>query len=41
ADAVEKLEAGACLIQVYSGMVYAGPGLIKDICKAVLETEKA
>lgn len=36
ADAVEKLEAGACLIQVYSGMVYRGPGLIREICEAIL-----
>jgi dihydroorotate dehydrogenase len=27
ADAVEKLRAGATLIQVYTGLVYAGPGL--------------
>jgi dihydroorotate dehydrogenase len=37
ADAVEKLKAGACLVQVYSGMVYRGPGLIREICEAVLE----
>lgn len=36
-DALEKLEAGAALVQVYSGMVYAGPGLVKDICKALLK----
>ena len=35
ADALEKLEAGAHLIQVYSGLVYAGPTLIKDINKAI------
>lgn len=34
--AVEKLTAGASLIQVYSGMVYAGPSLIKDIKKTLL-----
>lgn len=28
----EKMEAGANLVQVYSGMVYEGPGLIKRIC---------
>jgi len=38
ADAVEKLEAGACLIQVYSGMVYRGPGLIREICEAVIKS---
>ncbi len=30
-DAIEKLEAGASLIQVYSGMIYEGPALIKRI----------
>lgn len=35
-DAIEKIEAGASLIQVYSGMVYEGPGLIKKINKGLL-----
>ena len=35
-DAIEKLEAGASLIQVYSGMIYEGPGLIKRIKKGLL-----
>lgn len=30
-DALEKLEAGASLIQLYSGFIYEGPGLIKQI----------
>ncbi len=34
-DAVDMLEAGADLIQVYSGMVYEGPDLIKRIKKAI------
>ncbi len=34
-DAVEKLEAGADLIQVYTGFVYSGPGFIKDILHQV------
>lgn len=37
ADALEKLRAGANLVQVYSGLVYRGPGLIKEIKKAILE----
>ena len=37
ADAREKLAAGADLLQVYSGMVYEGPGLIKAIKKGLLE----
>lgn len=36
-DALEKLAAGACLVQVYSGLIYAGPTLVKEICEAVLE----
>lgn len=35
--AIEKLEAGASLIQVYSGMVFYGPNLVKDINKAILK----
>lgn len=30
-DALEKLEAGASLIQLYSGFIYEGPGLIRQI----------
>ncbi len=35
-DALEKLEAGASLIQLYTGFIYEGPGLIKEINKAIL-----
>ena len=35
-DAMEKLEAGASLVQVYSGMIYEGPALIKRIKKGLL-----
>lgn len=35
-DAIEKLEAGASLVQVYSGMVYEGPGLIQKIKKGLV-----
>lgn len=34
-DALEKLKAGACLVQVYTGLIYAGPSLVKDICKKI------
>ena len=30
-DAMEKLEAGASLIQVYTGFIYEGPGIVKKI----------
>tara|TARA_R110002012_G_scaffold45370_1_gene120697 strand:- start:707 stop:1738 length:1032 start_codon:yes stop_codon:yes gene_type:complete len=36
-DALEKLNAGADLIQVYTGFIYEGPKLIKAINKAILE----
>ena len=35
ADAQEKLQAGASLVQVYSGLVYRGPGLVKDVLTAI------
>ncbi|GAB1856723.1 quinone-dependent dihydroorotate dehydrogenase [Flavobacteriaceae bacterium MHTCC 0001] len=35
-DAIEKLEAGADLLQIYTGFIYEGPGLIKRINKAIL-----
>ena len=39
-DAIEKLEAGAALVQVYSGMVYYGPALIRDINEAIIQKDK-
>ena len=36
-DAINKLNAGAALIQLYTGFVYEGPGVIKKINKAILE----
>ena len=36
-DALEKLEAGASLVQVYTGFIYEGPQLIKNINKAILK----
>ncbi|MCW5519139.1 quinone-dependent dihydroorotate dehydrogenase [Aureitalea sp. L0-47] len=35
-DALEKLEAGASLVQLYTGFIYEGPKLIKQINKAIL-----
>ena len=35
-DALAMLDAGACLIQVYSGFIYNGPAFVKKICKAIL-----
>jgi len=33
-DAREKLDAGAILIQLYTGLIYAGPGLVKHVVEA-------
>jgi dihydroorotate dehydrogenase len=35
-DALEKLEAGADLVQIYTGFIYEGPKLVKRINKAIL-----
>ncbi len=35
-DAIEKIKAGASLIQLYTGFIYQGPGLIKRINKLIL-----
>ncbi|WP_372473414.1 quinone-dependent dihydroorotate dehydrogenase [Capnocytophaga sp. ARDL2] len=35
-DALEKLEAGADLVQIYTGFIYEGPRLIKKINQAIL-----
>ena len=35
-DALEKIEAGADLVQIYTGFIYEGPALIKRINKALL-----
>ncbi|WP_435138752.1 quinone-dependent dihydroorotate dehydrogenase [Formosa sp. A9] len=36
-DALEKLDAGATLVQIYTGFIYEGPSLIKQINKAILK----
>ncbi len=37
-EAVEKLNAGASLVQLYTGFIYEGPGLIKRINKKLLKS---
>lgn len=39
-DALEKLAAGASLIQVYTGFIYEGPALVADICKGLIAAGK-
>ena len=34
-DAKEKLDAGASLVQVYTGFIYEGPGIVNNICKGL------
>lgn len=36
-DALEKLAAGASLVQLYTGFVYEGPGVVKRMNKAILK----
>jgi len=38
-DAIDKLDAGATLIQVYTGFIYEGPGFVKQINKALLQNK--
>ncbi|MEE4273269.1 MAG: quinone-dependent dihydroorotate dehydrogenase, partial [Thermoanaerobaculales bacterium] len=35
ADAREKLDAGAALVQLYTGLVYSGPGLVRRILREI------
>ena len=39
-DAVEKIKAGAKLVQIYSGFIYKGPDLIHQCAKALAETDR-
>lgn len=36
-DAIEKLEAGASLVQLYTGFIYEGPAIVKRINKEILK----
>jgi dihydroorotate dehydrogenase len=35
ADAVSKIKAGANLVQIYTGLIYEGPGLVTEVAKAL------
>ncbi|MGI8892681.1 MAG: quinone-dependent dihydroorotate dehydrogenase [Bacteroidia bacterium] len=37
-DALEKIEAGAALVQLYTGFIYKGPSLLKEINNELLKT---
>ncbi len=38
-DALEKIEAGASLVQIYSGMIYRGPELIAEAAKKLRKAD--
>lgn len=38
-DVREMLAAGAALVQLYTGFVYEGPRLVRDVCRALLDDE--
>ena len=39
-DAKEMMDAGASLVEIYTGFIYEGPGLIKRIIKHLEEDNK-
>jgi len=39
ADALAKMEAGASLVQIYSGFIYRGPGLVAEIAAALAKSK--
>ena len=40
ADANEKLAAGASLVQLYTGLIYRGPGLVAECVRAIVATQR-
>ncbi len=38
-DALEKINAGAALVQVYTGFIYEGPSIVKKICTALINSK--
>ena len=40
ADANEKSDAGASLVQVWTGFIYKGPGIVKRICKELKQNRQ-
>jgi dihydroorotate dehydrogenase len=41
AEAYQKIRAGACLVQLYTALVFAGPGLVTDIKEGLAELLRA
>jgi dihydroorotate dehydrogenase len=40
ADAVSKVRAGADVVQIYTGLIYQGPALVKDAALAIKNMKK-
>ena len=40
ADAVSKIKAGADVVQIYTGLIYKGPGLVKSAAIAIKKQPK-
>jgi dihydroorotate dehydrogenase len=38
ADAISKIEAGADLVQLYTGLIYRGPALVSECADAIAMT---
>ena len=41
ADAVSKVDAGADVVQIYTGLIYEGPSLVKEAARALAQNAKA
>ena len=41
ADAVEKIEAGASLVQIYTGLLYEGPALVSACARAIRSSDRS
>ena len=39
-DALAKLAAGASLVQLYTGLIYRGPDLVREVVEAVVQQER-
>ena len=40
-DAVSKIEAGADVVQIYTGLIYKGPALVHEVAKALQQLSKS
>jgi len=39
ADAMEKIQAGASLVQLYTGFIYEGPSIVRNICNGMIKIQ--